>query len=49
MAVLKRNYNFVIGDESSMYAHEPETKAPSTLWVFQDKANPTKVFDLEVL
>lgn len=30
-------------DESWIYAYEPETKHTSTVWVFQDEPNPTKV------
>ncbi|GBP97260.1 hypothetical protein EVAR_70596_1 [Eumeta japonica] len=32
-----------ISDESWMYAYDPETKQQSTVWVFQDDPNPTKV------
>ena len=31
------------GDESCIYAYEPESKQQSTVWVFQDEPNPTKV------
>lgn len=31
------------GDESWIYAYEPETKQQSTVWVFQNEENPTKV------
>ena len=31
------------GDESWIYAYEPESKQQSTVWVFQDEPNPTKV------
>ncbi|GBP61817.1 hypothetical protein EVAR_97259_1 [Eumeta japonica] len=30
------------GDESWIYAYDPETRQQSTLWVFQDEPNPTK-------
>lgn len=33
----------VTGDESWIYAYEPETKQQSTVWIFQDEPNPTKV------
>lgn len=36
-------YKIVTGDESWIYAYEPETKQQSTVWVFQDELNPTKV------
>ncbi|XP_033254026.1 histone-lysine N-methyltransferase SETMAR-like [Drosophila miranda] len=36
-------YKIVTGDESWIYAYEPETKQQSTVWVFQDEQNPTKV------
>ncbi|EFN60885.1 Histone-lysine N-methyltransferase SETMAR, partial [Camponotus floridanus] len=36
-------YNLYTGDESWIYAYEPETKQQSTVWVFQNKPNPTKV------
>lgn len=36
-------YKIVTGDESWIYAYEPETKKQSTVWVFQDESNPTKV------
>ncbi|EFN87503.1 hypothetical protein EAI_05529, partial [Harpegnathos saltator] len=40
-------YDIVTGDESwiytSVYAYEPESKQQSTVWVFQDEPNPTKV------
>ena len=35
-------YKIVTGDESWIYAYEPETKQQSTVWVFQDEPNPTK-------
>ena len=31
------------GDESWIYAYESESKQQSTVWVFQDGPNPTKV------
>lgn len=36
-------YNICTGDESWIYAYEPETKQQSTVWVFQAEPNPTKV------
>ncbi|GFS79745.1 uncharacterized protein NPIL_406641 [Nephila pilipes] len=39
----KAVYNIYTGDESWIYAYEPETKQQSTEWVFQDEAKPTKV------
>ena len=40
---LKVVYNIYTGDESWIYAYEPETEPQSTIWVFQDKQNSTKV------
>ena len=39
----KAVYNIYTGDESWIYAYEPESKQQSTVWVFQDEPNPTKV------
>ena len=39
----KHVYDIVIGDESGIYACEPESKQQSSVWVFQDEPNPTKV------
>jgi histone-lysine N-methyltransferase SETMAR len=39
----KAVYSIVTGDESWIYAYEPETKGQSTVWVFQFEENPTKV------
>ncbi|GFT77404.1 histone-lysine N-methyltransferase SETMAR [Nephila pilipes] len=39
----KAVYNIYTGEESWIYAYEPETKQQSTVWVFQDEAKPTKV------
>ena len=36
-------YKIITGDESWIYAYEPETKQQFTVWVFQDEPNPTKV------
>ncbi|XP_037959406.1 histone-lysine N-methyltransferase SETMAR-like [Teleopsis dalmanni] len=33
----------ITGDELWIYAYEPETKQQSTMWVFEDEPNPTKV------
>ena len=39
----KHVYDIVAGDETWIYAYEPESsKQQSTVWVFQDKPNPTK-------
>ena len=37
-------YDTVTGDESWMYAYEPESKQQSTVWMFEDEPNPIKVF-----
>ena len=39
----KAVYNIYTGDESWIYAYEPENKQQSTVWVFQGERNPTKV------
>lgn len=39
----KAVYNIYTGDETWIYAYDPETKQQSTVWVFQDEPNPTKV------
>ena len=39
----KNVYDIVTGDELWIYAYEPESKQQSTVWVFQDEPNPTKV------
>ena len=39
----KHVYDIVTDDESWIYAYEPENKQQSTIWVFQDDPNPTKV------
>jgi hypothetical protein len=39
----KAVYNIYTGDELWIYAYEPETKQQSTVWVYQDEPNPTKV------
>jgi [histone H3]-lysine36 N-dimethyltransferase SETMAR len=39
----KAVYNIYTGDESWIYAYEPETKQQSTVWVFQEEPKPTKV------
>lgn len=36
-------YSIYTGDESWIYAYESESKQQSTVWVFQDEPNPTKV------
>lgn len=35
--------NIVTGDETWIYAYDPETKQQSTVWVFEDEIPPTKV------
>ena len=37
----KHVYDIVTG--SWIYAYEPESKQQSTVWVFQDEPNPTKI------
>ena len=39
----KHIYNIFTGDESWIYAYEPENKQQSIVRVFQDEPNPTKV------
>lgn len=39
----KNVYKIVTGDESWIYAYEPERKGQSTVWVFQFEEKPTKV------
>ena len=39
----KHVYEIVAGNELWIYAYEPESKQQSTVWVFQDEPNPTKV------
>ena len=39
----KHVYDIVTGDESWIYVDEPESKQQSTVWVFQDEPNPTRV------
>ena len=39
----KHIYDIVTGDESWIYAYEPENTQQSNVWVFQDEPNPTKV------
>jgi len=41
----KAVYSIVTGDETWIYAYEPESKQQLTVrvWVFQDEPNPTKV------
>ena len=41
--VSKHVYDIVTGDESWIYAYKSESKQQSTVWVFQDEPNPTKV------
>jgi len=36
-------YNIYTGDETWIYAYEPETKQQSTVWMFEGEDNPTKV------
>ena len=39
----KHVYDILTGDELWIYAYEPESKQQSTVWVFQDEPNPTKI------
>ena len=39
----KSVYYIVTGDESWIYAYEPETKNQSSVWVFENEEYPTKV------
>jgi hypothetical protein len=39
----KSVWNIFTGDESWIYACDPETKQQSTVWVFEDEPPPTKV------
>ena len=39
----KHVYDIVAGDESCIYAYEPESKQQPSVNVFQDEINPTKV------
>ena len=36
-------YKILTGDKSWIYVYEQESKQQSTVWVFQDEPNPTKV------
>ena len=36
-------YKIVIDDESCSCAYESETKQQSSVWIFEDEPNPTKV------
>ena len=36
-------YKIITGDEFWIYAYKPETKQQSTVRVFEDEPNPTKV------
>ena len=38
----KHVYDIVTGEESWIYATEPESKQQSTVWLFQDEPNPIK-------
>ena len=42
-SVSKHVSDIVKVDESWFHAYEPENKQHSTVWVFQDEPNPTKV------
>ena len=42
----KHVYGIVTGDESWIYAYEPESKQQSAVWLFQNEPNPTKVVRL---
>ena len=39
----KHVHDIETNDESLIYVYEPEIKQQSTVWVFQDEPNPTKV------
>lgn len=39
----KSVFEIVTGDETWIYAYDPETKQQSTVWVFEDEPPPTKV------
>ncbi|GBP70739.1 hypothetical protein EVAR_51038_1 [Eumeta japonica] len=39
---------FKEGDEFRIYAYDPETEQQSTVWVFQDEHNPTKVIRAKI-
>lgn len=39
----KHVYDIISGDESWIYAYDPDSKQQSTVWVFQDEPKPTKV------
>lgn len=39
----KTVYNIYTSEESWIYAYDPETKHQSTVWVFQNEPNSTKV------
>ena len=41
--VSKDVYKIVSGDESGIYAYEPETKQQSTVWAVEYKPSPTRV------
>ena len=41
--VSKLVYNIVTGDESWIYAYEPETNQQSIVWIFEPEPNETKV------
>lgn len=43
LGTAKSVYNIVTGDETWIYSYDPETKQQSTVWVFPDEPNPTKV------
>ena len=39
----KHVYDILTGDESWIYAYERESRQQSTVWLFQDEPNPTKL------
>ena len=45
----KHAYDIVTGDESWIYAYEPESKQQSTVRVFQDEPNPIKVARVQMI
>ena len=45
----KHVYGIVTDDVSWIYAYEVESKQQSTVWVFQDEPNPTKVAYVRII
>lgn len=38
----KHVFNIITGDETRIYAYEPEAKQKSTVWLVQDESHPAK-------